>query len=108
VFETFGHGGQAQNLATVPATCPALAICAKRIRYLTANAPDGATNSANPAWAPDGSRIAFSEWTVPEDPSTGDWFAGIFTFDPYGRRRQLVSQAPEWSMRPNWTAALRR
>jgi hypothetical protein len=83
VFETFGHGGSALNVATVPATCPTLAACSAKIRYLTSNAPDGPANSTNPAWAPDGSRIALAEWTFPApgDPST-DWYADIFTIDP--------------------------
>ena len=103
VFETFGHGGQAQNIATVPATCRTLATCTEKIRYLTANAPDGPTNSTNPAWAPDGSRIALAEWTFPPpgDPST-DWYADIFTIDARGRDRQLVTPGAEWNIRPNW------
>jgi len=106
VFETFGHGGgePAQNIATVPATCPSLPACARRIRYLTSNASDGPTNSTNPAWSPDGSRIAFAEWTAPApgEPDTGDWYADIFTMDPRGHHRRLVSPGAEWSFRPNW------
>lgn len=104
VFETYGHGGQAQNIATVPTTCQTLASCAARIRYVTANAADGATNSTNPAWSPDGSRIAIAEWTVPAPGSTDDvdWFSDIFTIDPDGGNRRLVSQTAAWSLRPNW------
>jgi TolB protein len=103
VFETNSHENKAQNIATVPATCRTLAICTRQIRYLTGNPPDGATTSFNPAWAPDGSRIAFAEATFPSPEETGtDWFADIFTIDPDGRHRQLVSQNPEWNFRPNW------
>jgi Tol biopolymer transport system component len=103
VFETHGQGGQAQNIATVPATCQTLSACTRKIRYLTSNAADGPTNSTNPAWAPDGSRIALAEWTYPstEDPGT-EWLSDIFTMDPHGHGRQLVSRGPEWNMRPNW------
>jgi Tol biopolymer transport system component len=110
VFETYGHGGQAQNIATVPATCPTLATCTARIRYATSNAPDGLTNSINPAWSPDGSRIAFAEWTspAPGEPDTGDWYADIFTMDPRGHHRRLVSPGAEFSFRPNWGVAPQR
>lgn len=95
VFETFFRDGRAENIGTVPATCTTLADCTKRIRYLTSNMPDGPTNSISPAWSPDGSRIAFAEWTVPGN-------ADIYTMDPDGRNRRLVSRGPEFSYRPNW------
>ncbi len=109
VFETFGHGGEAQNIATVPATCPTLATCTTKIRYLTTNAPDDFTTTFNPAWAPDGSRIAFAEATFPPpgDPST-DWYADIFTIDARGRDRRLVSPGAEWNFRPNWGVTAHR
>jgi Tol biopolymer transport system component len=110
VFETYGHGGQASNVATVPATCPTLAKCSAEIHYVTNNAPDGRTNSTNPAWAPDGSRIAIAEWTEPPSgqPDSADWYADIFTVDLQGHHRQLVSQGAEWSFRPNWARAAHR
>ena len=70
--------------------------CTAKIRYLTANAPDGATNSTNPAWAPDGSCVAIAEWPGGEGDN-----ADIFTLDPDGGARQLVSMTAEWNFRPN-------
>lgn len=104
VFETYGHGGQAANVATVPATCRTLATCTARIRYLTSNPADGLTYSTNPAWSPDGSRIAFAEWTFPApgEPDTGDWYSDVFTMDPRGHHRRLVSKTADWNFRPNW------
>jgi Tol biopolymer transport system component len=103
VFETNSHEPKAQNIATVPATCPTLAICTRQIRYLTANPSDSATTSFNPAWAPDGSRIAFAEATFPPPGDTStDWYADIYTVDPDGRDRRLVSPGAEWNFRPDW------
>lgn len=103
VFETNSHEPKAQNIATVPATCPTLAICTRQIRSLTANPSDSATTSFNPAWAPDGSRVAFAEFTFPGPEETGtDWYADIYTVDPDGRDRRLVSPGAEWNFRPDW------
>ena len=103
VFETRSHAEEAQNIATVPAGCRPLAACARQIRYLTTNPPDGRTTSFNPAWSPDGSRIAFAEATFPDpDDARTDWYADIFTMDNHGRDRRLVSPGPEWNFRPNW------
>jgi TolB protein len=103
VFETNSHEPKAQNIATVPATCSTLATCTRQIRYLTTNPSDGATTSFNPAWAPDGSRIAFAEAPSqpPGDTST-DGYADIYTIDPDGRDRRLVSPGAEWNFRPDW------
>lgn len=105
VFETHGHGGAAQNIATVPATCTTLATCSALVRYVTSNAADGATHSTNPAWSPDGSRIAIAEWTEPNSADTTDWYSDIVTIDAAGGDRRLVSQGPEWSLRPTWRVA---
>jgi TolB protein len=103
VFETNSHEDKAQNIATVPATCRTLAICTRQIRYLTANPANDVTTSFNPAWAPDGSRIAFAEATFPPPGDTStDWYADIYTIDPDGRDRRLVSPGAEWNFRPNW------
>ena len=67
VFETFGHGppeGSQQDIATVPATCFPLADCTSKIRYVTNNGPGPAT-SYNPAWSPNGTRIAFTNVLPP-------------------------------------------
>jgi hypothetical protein len=50
------------------ATCASLAACTAQISYLTNNL-DGPTQSTNPAWSPDGTRVAFAEWTFPFDRS---------------------------------------
>lgn len=104
VFETYGHGGNSQDIATVPATCTSLADCTSRITYLTNNL-GGPTQSTNPAWSPDGTRIAFAEWTYPWErsgfPHAG-WHADIFTIDPNGGSRRQVSRSVHWEMRPDW------
>ena len=82
VFETFGVGGppkgSSQNVATVPTTCRTPRRCRGKIRYLTRHG-DGPDQSFNPAWSPNGRRIAYTRF-VPGDkhtPSVGD----IWTMD---------------------------
>ncbi|HEX6653528.1 MAG TPA: hypothetical protein VF072_12345 [Thermoleophilaceae bacterium] len=95
-FETFGHGapeGESSNVATVPSNCPDLTACTARIRYLTDNGA-GPTQSYNPAWSPDGSRIAF----VVESGN-----ADIWTMDPDGTDRRRFTDTPDlWDFRPRW------
>ena len=110
MFETYGHGGQAANIATVPATCPTLATCTARIRYLTSNPADGLTYRLTPRGRPYGSRIRSRNGPFPSpgEPDTGDWYSDVFTMDPRGHLRRLVSQTDNWNFRPNWGVSLRR
>ena len=101
-FETFGHGapeGESSNVATVPSNCPKLAACTARIRYLTDNGA-GPTQSYNPAWSPDGTRIAFVvESADPQD-------ADIWTMRPDGTDRRRFTDNPDmWDFRPVWASA---
>jgi Tol biopolymer transport system component len=96
-FETFGHGipeRRSQDIATVPVDCGSLARCTARIRYVTHNGA-GPTVSANPAWSPDGRRLAFAEWS-------DSAFADIWTARPDGSDRRRVSTSPLWDFLPSW------
>jgi Tol biopolymer transport system component len=104
-FETFGHGGptppETSRVATVPATCTTVTDCASKIRYVTANVepPDQAFN---PAWSPDGRRIAYCSLVVqgPDDAALGI----VTTIRPDGTGMRQVSDPAFFSFRPNWTA----
>jgi Tol biopolymer transport system component len=97
-FETFGHGppdGESSNVATVPANCPNLTACTARLRYLTHNGA-GPTWSINPTWSPDGTRIAFAEFS---DVEASD----IWTMRPDGSDRRRFTDFPDlWDFRPGW------
>jgi Tol biopolymer transport system component len=96
-FETFGHqvpDGSSQDIATVPAQCGSLAACTARIRYVTHNGA-GPTTSADPAWSPDGRRLAFAEWS---DTTLAD----IWTARPDGSDRRQVTTSPLWDFLPSW------
>ena len=103
-FETFGHAtpeGQSSNVATVPADCRNPAACSARIRYLTDNGA-GPTSSNNPAWSPDGTRIAFAEY---DDVA----FADIWTMKPDGSDRRRFTDSPTlWDFRPSWAPLVTR
>jgi Tol biopolymer transport system component len=100
-FETYGHGapkGAEQDIATVPASCPSLAACARQIRYVTHNGA-GPQDSFNPSWSPDGRRIAFTEAQFPANkPAIGD----IWTICPDGHGRLQVSFSSRFEFRPDW------
>jgi Tol biopolymer transport system component len=104
VFETYGPGapeGKTQNVATVPATCASLSDCKHKIHYLTDyERPPRA--AFNPAWAPDGSQIAYTEFKGDEDECcVGD----IYTMDRNGRHRTAVVKSPLFEYRPDWGVA---
>lgn len=97
VFETYGHGApeaHGQSIATVSATCTSLRDCAARIWILTPG-NDPAAQNFNPAWSPDGRRIAFVHFTPKP---TGD----IRTMNWHGTNRRIVSADPRFEFRPDW------
>jgi len=103
-FETFGHDpppGESSNVATVPSDCRNLTACTARIRHVTHNG-SGPTFSNNPAWSPDGTRIAFAEY---DDVA----FADIWTTKPDGSDRRRFTNTPDlWDFRPRWAVARQR
>lgn len=106
VFETYGHGGQAQNVAVMPVFCGGPATCEAQIRYVTHNPADGRVNSVNPGWSPDGTRIVMSEWTDPSSDDADDLvLAGLFTLAPDGSGKLPITGTDRWNMRPDWGPA---
>jgi dipeptidyl aminopeptidase/acylaminoacyl peptidase len=98
VFET-GHDAAA--VATIPATCSSESDCTARIRYLTSRTPLPAQNF-NPAWAPDGRRIVFVNFSSTESaPPRGD----IWTMRWDGADPKAVSLSPLFEFRPTWGMA---
>ena len=62
----------------------------------------GPTFSDNPAWSPDGTRIAFAEY---DDVA----FADIWTTKPDGSDRRRFTNTPDlWDFRPRWAVARQR
>lgn len=104
VFESYGFGGpppgRVEDIMTVPATCATVSECTDQIRDLTRNG-DGPKDSNNPVWAPDGSRIAFSEYVHPAT-AKAVRLADVLTMDPDGSGRRRVSHSPAWDFRPDW------
>ncbi len=89
-----------QLTATVPATCSSLADCTIKIRFVTRNGT-GPRASFNPAWSPDGARIAFPEALFRPSRALGE----LATLLPDGTDPQGVSQSPRFEFRPDWGAA---
>jgi Tol biopolymer transport system component len=82
----------------VPTNCPNITACTARIRYLSDNGA-GPTAANNPAWSPDGTRIAFAEYSDVKD-------ADIWTMKPDGTDRQRFTDFPDfWDFRPSWAPA---
>jgi Tol biopolymer transport system component len=106
VFETYGMGapeGKNSNVATVPSTCASVSDCRKQIKYVTDHGA-GRVASFNPAWSPNGRRIAYTVFKADDDDHpccVGD----IWTIGPDGRHRKPVSRAPEFEFRPDWGPA---
>ena len=99
VFQTFGRGnpnGTALDLATVPVTCSSLDACTSAIHYVTDNGM-GEGRASNPAWSPDGKRIAFAG-----RPSVNDPNCEIVTIKYDGTARRVVSTSTRYDYRPDW------
>jgi Tol biopolymer transport system component len=106
VFETYGMGppeGKSSNVATVPSTCASVSDCRKQIRYLSDHGA-GPAASFNPAWSPNGRRVAYTRFRGEDDDHpccVGD----IWTMRPDGSHRQAVSKSPLFEYRPDWGTA---
>lgn len=100
VFETYGQGapeGFQQDIATVPYDCHPVSDCRQKTRYVTHNGP-GPRTSFNPAWSPDGRRIAFFDGEFSDTEFVGD----IWTIRPNGTGRRPVNQKTTFDFRPDW------
>lgn len=102
VFETVRgpKHNETTNLATVPATCTSVSECRKRIDYLTAY-KHGPIAAFNPAWSPNGKRIAYTKFKAGDDCCVGD----IYTMRADGSHRRAVSKSPLFEYRPDWGVA---
>jgi Tol biopolymer transport system component len=106
VFETYGMGapkGKNQNIATVPSTCLSVSDCRKQITYVS-ELGAGRVANFNPAWSPNGKRIAYALFKGPDDDHpccVGD----IWTVRADGTHRKPVSQASAFEYRPDWGPA---
>jgi hypothetical protein len=104
VFETYGHGhpdGTSQAVATTSAVPPRGQRFAP-IRFLTARHSLPVENF-NPAWSPDGRRIAFVKFSFDESadpPVSGD----IWRMRWDGAQKKKVSRSPLFDFRPTWGA----
>lgn len=112
VFETFGQGapdGGAQAVATVPSDCRSTSACMAKVRTLTPTMqdPTAPAENYNPAWSPDGSRIAYvhAYYGTDADPAFG---ADIWTMRWDGRDLRQFTSAAEWDFRPDWASVPRR
>lgn len=99
VFESYGRGdpdATFADIATVPATCPSLAACTAKIRWLTDNGASGRRN-ANPQWSPDGSSLVFTDRSSIDEPNADIWT------QRYGSsKRRQISTSPNFDYRPSW------
>ena len=106
VFETYGMGapkGKNQNIATVPSTCTSVSDCRKQITYLTHHGA-GRVAAFNPAWSPNGRRIAYTLFKNGDDDHpccVGDIWATRADWS----HRTPVSRSPSFEYRPDWGPA---
>jgi hypothetical protein len=104
VFQTYGEGnptGTSRDLATVPVDCPSLEACAAAVRYVTHNGM-GAGRASNPAWSPDGKRIAYVG-----RPSIDVNDAQIVTIKADGSHARTISTSTDFDYRPDWGPSAR-
>jgi hypothetical protein len=105
VFQTYGEGnptGTSRDLATVPVGCPSLEACTAAIRFVTHNGL-GAGRASNPAWSPDGARIAYVG-----RPSIDVNDAQIVTIKADGSDARTVSTSADFDYRPDWGPSVQR
>jgi Tol biopolymer transport system component len=98
VFETFGHGqphGIGQAVATVSAVRTGHGT--GHVHYLTSPSHLPLQNF-NPAWSPNGQRIAYVRFVFNGTSVRGD----IWTMRWNGRNKQPVSRSPLFEFRPSW------
>ena len=99
--------GSTTIVATVPADCPAVAVCARQVRNLTSpllpSTDFFARANFNPAWSPDGSHVVYVNFRFvgPTDSVRGD----IWTMRWDGADKQALSTSPLFEFRPYWGVA---
>lgn len=107
VFETYGTGppkGKTQNIVTVPTTCGSVSACKSKLTYLTHRSGGGPRASFNPAWSPNGRKIAYTEFSL-EDKHGKCCVGDIWKMRADGSHKRPVSQSTRFEYRPDWAPA---